>query len=206
MIDEGMGFLLGGYSERAKELCAEIVSLLSFSALSSNSRVGYVFFSDSIESIKKTSSDGKIVRSVIERILSPRDAERKSNIEIALDYCSSAIKKSSIIFIVSDFLSEISDSKKIKLCAHRLDLVGLMIKMTTLDIPSGFSVVVSDGNKSTDRIVSGSELKREFSIARENQKNNADIFSECHASILEISSRESAIFEMEKYFKSKLRL
>ena len=88
------------------DLMIEIASILSFSAIKNNDKVGLLLFSNKIEKYIPANKGKTHVLRVIREIFNFKAENTSSNINIALKHLQKVLKRKSIIFILSDFWSD----------------------------------------------------------------------------------------------------
>ena len=126
LIDISASGNFGTNTQFKRELATELAAVLAFSAIKNNDKVGIIFFSDTVEKfIPPKKGKGHILR-IIREILTFQPNRKKTNIAAALIYLNSVIKKRSICFILSDFISP-EFEKPLKIASKKHDLVGLRI-------------------------------------------------------------------------------
>ena len=93
----------GSRDQAKRELMAEIGSVLAFSAVRNNDKVGLVLFSGDIELyIPPKKGRGHILR-LIREILYYRPRGRGTDLGAPLDFTNRVIKRRSVAFLISDF-------------------------------------------------------------------------------------------------------
>ena len=134
MIDiSGSGdFGSGGSSKR--EMMAELGSVLAFSAVRNNDKVGLVLFTDAVELyIPPKKGRGHILR-IIREILFYSPKGRQTDVKVALDFTNRVIKRKCVAFLISDFclagdfagaLKELQP--KLQISNRRHDLIALIV-------------------------------------------------------------------------------
>jgi uncharacterized protein (DUF58 family) len=93
----------GSQTSSKREIMAEVGSVLAFSAVRNNDKVGLVLFTDSIELyIPPQKGRGHILR-IIREILYFQPKGRKTDLKTALDFTNRVIKRKCVAFLISDF-------------------------------------------------------------------------------------------------------
>lgn len=105
----------------------EICAVLAFSAIQNNDKIGVIFFSDKIEKFIPPKKGRGHTLHIIRDLLDFKAENKGTDIELALRYFTGVIKKRSIAFLISDFIST-PFSKSIKLANKKHDLVALKIQ------------------------------------------------------------------------------
>jgi uncharacterized protein (DUF58 family) len=116
----------GTVQQMKMEIAAELCAVLSFSALKNNDKVGVIFFSDIVEKFIPPKKGRTHILRIIRELLDFQPAHRGTNISEGLRYLTSAIKKRSIAFLISDFLNEGYDDA-LKIAARKHDLIGVRL-------------------------------------------------------------------------------
>jgi uncharacterized protein (DUF58 family) len=116
-----------GTARRAKaELAAELVSLISFSSLKNNDKVGLLLFSDQIEEYipprKSRSHALRLVRDTL--TVTPQNPG--TNIDQALQYLNRVQKKKAIVFLISDFLDS-NFEKSLSITQRHHDTIAFVL-------------------------------------------------------------------------------
>ena len=126
-VDVSRSHSFGSQKKFKSELAAELVSLLAFSSLKNNDKVGLLLFSDRIESYipprKSQSHTLRLVRDVLGFI--PKGS--KTNIDGALQYLNRVQKKRAVVFLVSDFIDS-GFEKRLELTQQRHDSIAFVLK------------------------------------------------------------------------------
>src|SRR5204863_7353608 len=107
LVDISSSSLFGTQKLLKRDLITELGAVLSFSATTNNDKVGVIFFSDKVEQyIPPKKGKSHILRIIRELIaLEPRQSAG-TNIQAALDYLNKVLKKRTIAFLLSDFISQ----------------------------------------------------------------------------------------------------
>lgn len=116
----------GTVRQMKKDIAAELCAVLAFSALQNNDKVGVIFFSDVIEKFIPPKKGRTHVLRIVRELLDFQPSNRGTKISEGLRYLTSAIKKRSIAFLISDFLDEGYDDA-LKIAARKHDLIGIRL-------------------------------------------------------------------------------
>jgi uncharacterized protein (DUF58 family) len=150
----------GTVQQLKKDLAIELCAVLAFSAIQNNDKVGIIFFSDIIEKFIPPKKGRTHILRIVRELINFKPEHTKTNIGEALRYLTSAIKKRSIAFIISDFLDkQFEDALKIANKKH--DVVAVRIYdqreqnipniglLRLVDAETGNVMWVDSSNKST---------------------------------------------------------
>ncbi len=191
-------------SEAAAELCA----LLAFSAIKNNDKVGLIIFTDKIEKfIPPQKGRGHVLR-LIREILYFKPEGIATDIGGALEYFSRVIKRKSVVFLVSDFLSE-NFIKPVQIANNKHDVVAIKISdpretsfdnvglIELEDAETGEVFMIDTGSR---------EFRREFAArAEEDNLGLKKAFKLINLDFINIRTDESYIVPLINFFKMRER-
>lgn len=104
IVDVSGSGLFGSRGQSKRELAAEIASVLAFSAIRNNDKVGLILFSDEIEKFIPPRKGRKHVLRVIREVLFFTPKRQGTNLPGAMEFLSRVTPHKSIAVVVSDFL------------------------------------------------------------------------------------------------------
>ncbi|HEY6193100.1 MAG TPA: DUF58 domain-containing protein [Bacteroidota bacterium] len=116
----------GTVQQMKREIAAELCAVLAFSALQNNDKVGVIFFSDVIEKFIPPKKGRTHTLRIVREVLDMQPSRRGTSVAEGLRYLTSAIKKRSIAFLISDFLDD-NYSDALKIAAKKHDLIGVRL-------------------------------------------------------------------------------
>jgi uncharacterized protein (DUF58 family) len=108
IVDLSGSGLFGSGDQAKRELAAEIASVLAFSAIRNNDKVGLILFTDDIEKYMPPKKGRKHVLRVIREILFYEPKRKGTNLNTALQFLSRVTSHKAIAVVISDFLDESS--------------------------------------------------------------------------------------------------
>ena len=126
LVDLSGSLSFGTVEKTKQQIAAEISAILAFSALKNNDKVGLFLFTDKIEKFIPPRKGKKHVLRIIRDLLSFKPGRKTTNIKAALEYLNHAIKKKSIVFLISDFMDE-GYEKILRIVGKKHDLIGIVI-------------------------------------------------------------------------------
>lgn len=104
VVDVSGSGRFGSRGQSKRELAAEIASVLAFSAIRNNDKVGLILFSDEIEKfIPPRKGRGHVLR-VIREVLFFEPQRRGTNLAMALEFLTRVTSHRAIVAVISDFL------------------------------------------------------------------------------------------------------
>ena len=149
LIDVSASGFYGTGDSLKSDVMIEIASILSFSAIKNNDKVGLLLFSDKIEKYIPPNKGKSHVLRVIREMIYHEAKDKKTNISISLDHIMKVLKRKSIVFLLSDFLDE-SFYKSMKLINKKHDLINIhILDQTEYIFPSIGLVKLNDVENKT---------------------------------------------------------
>lgn len=104
VVDLSGSGLFGSGEQSKRELAAEIASVLAFSAIRNNDKVGLILFTDEVEKFMPPKKGRRHVLRVIREILFFEPQRRGTNVSGALEFLNRVTPHRAIAVVVSDFL------------------------------------------------------------------------------------------------------
>jgi uncharacterized protein (DUF58 family) len=111
VVDLSGSGLFGSGEVSKRELAAEIASVLAFSAVRNQDKVGLLLFTEGIEKFIRPGKGRRHVLRVIRDILYHRPQYRGTNLNGALEFLHRVLPHRSVIVVLSDFLGETNPSR-----------------------------------------------------------------------------------------------
>ena len=126
IVDVSASGFFGTGESLKSDIMIELASILSFSAIKNNDKVGLLLFSDKIEEFIPPKKGKSHVLRVIREMIYHKAKDRKTDISIALEHIQKVLKRKSIIFLLSDFWDD-SYQQTMKLINKKHDLINIQI-------------------------------------------------------------------------------
>jgi uncharacterized protein (DUF58 family) len=104
VVDVSGSGLFGSREQSKRELAAEIASVLAFSAIRNNDKVGLILFSDEVEKFIPPRKGRSHVLRVIREVLFFEPKRRGTNLNAALEYFLRVQSHKAITVVISDFI------------------------------------------------------------------------------------------------------
>jgi uncharacterized protein (DUF58 family) len=106
LVDLSGSGLFGSGGQSKRELAAEIASVLAFSAIRNNDKVGLILFTDTVEKFIPPRKGRRHVLRVIREILFFEPRRRGTDLNHALEFLTRVTPHKAIAVVVSDFLGQ----------------------------------------------------------------------------------------------------
>lgn len=206
VVDVSSSGLFGTDNALKKNIITEISATLAFSALQNNDKVGLILFSDQIELFISPSKGKTHVLRIIRELIEFKPKSKKTNISTALEFLISVLKKKSIAFILSDFISS-NYEKTLKIASKKHDLTGIKVfdKLEEF-IPNLGLVQMFDQETEQVQLVDTSSkfVRNNYKKQRALKfKEFNDLFTRNGAGTILCRTDESYIKKLLNYFKTR---
>lgn len=116
----------GSVRESKREMAAEVASILAFSAIHNNDKVGLLLFSDRVELFIPPKKGRLHILRLIREMLFFSPKGRGTDLAGALEYMNKVITRRAVVFVISDFLAG-DFSRPLTVSARRHDMVALTV-------------------------------------------------------------------------------
>ena len=126
LVDISKSGEFGSNNKLKQEFGAEIASVLGFSAIKNNDKVGLILFSNDIEKYVVPKKGKSHVLRVIRELLYNEPKDNKTSIKKVLDYLLKVAKRKSVVFLISDFIDD-NYWSSLKIVNRKHDLIGIRL-------------------------------------------------------------------------------
>ena len=127
LIDVSSSNDFGSSEATKRDITAEIAAVLAFSAIQNNDKVGVIFFSDRVKKFIPPKKGSSHILRIIREIVSFKPQYNGTDIGEGLKFLTSAIKKRTTAFLISDFMTSKSFEQEMRIAARKHDLISLRI-------------------------------------------------------------------------------
>ena len=197
-----------GFIKTKKELGIEVAASLMFSAIKNNDRVGMGLFTNSLEKFVPARKGKKHMMQILQELLDYNPKNTNTDILKSLSELQNNLKRRSVIFIISDFISE-SFLKSLKLLKfkHQIVLVNISDVRET-EIPNIGHAYLEDAESGEQILVNTSDKKfqEHYSILlkKTRDKNEYEI-KKLGIDFLNLSNEESFDITFNRYIRNRGR-
>jgi uncharacterized protein (DUF58 family) len=205
LVDVSNSSLFGTNMRTKRELITELGAVLSFSATTNNDKVGVIFFSDKIDKyIPPKKGKGHILRIIRELIALEPGTTKNTNVGLALEFLNNVLKKKTITFVMSDFVSQPYDHP-LQLAARRHDVVGVHVyDKYDKELPDAGLVQVQDAESGQLMWLDTSERAVRINYAAAYDKKYKyclQAFRKSGAALINVRTDEDYVKVLQGYFK-----
>jgi len=183
VVDVSGSGLFGSRSQSKRELAAEIASVLAFSAIRNNDKVGLLLFTDEVEKFIPPRKGRSHVLRVIREVLYFEPKRRGTNLVEALEFMGRVLPHKAICAVISDFLSPDagtilpkSEQTALRIANRRHDVVAVQITdRHELELPALGRLTLEDAETGEILEVNTNAGASRDAFALRQQKQLADL-------------------------------
>ncbi len=216
LVDLSASGSFGSGARSKRELAAEVASVLAFSAIRNNDKVGLVLFTDRVEKfIPPAKGKGHVLR-VVREILFFEPEHTGTDLVAAIEFANRVVRRRAVTFLISDFLlpgweSGLPDAVKraLGLVNRRHDLVALATTdPRERELPDVGFVTLEDAE-------TGEQLEVDTSYAGLRQRyaeaaaSHAEALRHalrgCGVDLLELRTEEPYLPALQRFFRGRVR-
>ncbi len=207
-VDISGSTFTGSCGELRESLIAKAGAVLTLTALKNNDKVGLVTFSDKIDSYHPPRKARGAVWRILHEVLAPKPQNKQTDLSNICSFLSKVLKRNSVIFIISDFLSPPeSYEKDLAVLTKRHDVTVVTISDPLDDsLPNaGLVEIINPETGLTTTIDSSNENVRQLyqKQSRLFQENLYDMFIRHAVAVLPLTTKGSLIDSIRRFFHSK---
>lgn len=188
------------------ETAAELAALLAFSAIKNNDKIGLIVFTDRIEKFVPPKKGRHHALRIIREILFFEPEGVGTDVAGAIEYFSRVIKRKSVAFLISDYLSD-GFLRPMQIANKKHDFIAIKItdpREISFD-PIGL-IELEDAETGETIIVdtSSREFRAEFSArASEDTTNLRKDFQRINLDFIDIRTDQSYVVPLINFFKMR---
>ena len=204
MVDVSSSGEFGSTGKFKNEISAEVASILAFSAIRNNDKIGLIVFSNKIEHYIPPKKGKAHVWNIIRTILNYQPEGRLTDLNIPLEYLLKIQKRKCIAFLISDFQATNYETN-VKLARQKHDLVAISISdprekdlpkiglINLRDSESGETLLIDTDNREMTKLLTSYE--------RDKRGKFKKIFRSIGVDTIEIDTDGSLVEPIIRYFK-----
>ncbi|MBN1327810.1 MAG: DUF58 domain-containing protein [Candidatus Cloacimonetes bacterium] len=209
LVDNSASTLFGTRNYLKSELITEITAVLSFSALSNNDKVGLLLFTDVIEKYIPPRKGKKSALRILRDVLYFEPQGKSTDLSKAIEYIYRLSRKKSIIFIISDFLTE-NYEDSLQILARKHDVIALrIVDPAEMEIPRAGLIHFKDPetNERLSLNTMNSRIRKRFSeMVKAEEKQLTDKFKRMKIDMVTLYTDRSYVTDLTKFFKFRIRM
>lgn len=197
----------GAVGDVKREVMAQVAATLAFSAIENNDKVGVIFFSDKIEKFIPPQKGRKHILLVIRELLDFTPTSTGTDICHVLEYMTSALKKRTTTFLVSDFIDAHDYEKAMSIANHKHDLIALQVyDKREAQMPNVGLVRVRDAETGGERWIDTSSRRVRQAYDRwwyERQQQMSSTVQRCNVDMVSIATDDDYVKALMSLFHQR---
>ncbi|MEM4230685.1 MAG: DUF58 domain-containing protein [Candidatus Pacearchaeota archaeon] len=208
VVDTSENMVIGSEKKLKCEYAAEVVAALSHFIMSTEDKIGMVFFGSNVKDYLPPARGDNHFRLIVDILTNPENYYGWSNLKDALEYLLSYVSSNAVI-IVSDFLSFDKETKEtLNLVANKFETMALIIK-DPIDktLPKVFGEIAIEDPKT------GKQILINPAIARKSYEKNAmkkeeflrSSLTEIGVDFVELTTNVSFIPLLAEFLKTRIK-
>lgn len=208
LVDLSASGAFGSVDKLKNEIAAEFCSLLSFSAVKNNDKVGLILFTDEVEKYIPPKKGTTHVLRVIRELLSFRATASNTDITKALDFFGKVVTKRAVVFLVSDFQAE-GYERSLRIVSKKHDLIAVpIVDPREIKLPNVGLIELEDAETGEIVLVDTSSpavRKRYESMGRHKAKQLGELFASMGIDQIEVRTDKDYIPTLVNFFRVRER-
>jgi len=125
-VDMSGSQYFGSTDKLKSEIAAEITAILAFSAVKNNDKTGLIIATEEVEKFIPVKKGRNHALRVIREVLGYQPKKKGTRLASALEYLSRVQTRTSIVFLISDFMDE-GYEKALKIMSRKHDVIAIHI-------------------------------------------------------------------------------
>jgi uncharacterized protein (DUF58 family) len=206
ILDASTSCKFGSTTQLKSRLAAELSSVLAFSAIQNNDKIGLIIFTDRIEKFIPPRKGLRHVLRVIREALYFKPEGRGTDISLALEYLSRVTKRRAITFLISDFLDK-DFRKRLSVTNKRHDVIAVTITdPREIDMPDIGMIRLNDTESGDERTIdtSSKDFRKEYAHAAQIRlKTRKELFRSAGIDNIDIYTNVPYTKELIRFFKMR---
>ncbi len=207
LIDVSGSRDFGAVGEAKKEMMAEIAATLAFSSIQNNDKVGVIFFSDRIEKFIPPKKGRKHILLIIREIIEFTPQSSGTDIDVALQFMTNALKKRCTAFLLSDFIDSHDFFRSMSIANRKHDLAAIQVyDKRDARLPDVGLVRMRDMETGADIWVdtSSAKVRRTYEKAwYARQQNLSSVTGRCGVDLAAVTTDEDYVKALLGLFRNR---
>jgi uncharacterized protein (DUF58 family) len=191
-----------------RDVAAELASVLAFSAVANNDRVGLVAFTDRVERFVPPRKGTRHVLRLIRDVLFFQPSQRGTSIREGLDFLNRVLHRRAIVFLLSDFRDR-DYERAFKRTGRRHDLIAVNITdPRETDLPRVGLLELEDAETGSHFVVDtfSREVRQAYTAAaRGHRESIRQLARSSRVDLIEVSTDGGHLDELLRFFKLRER-
>ena len=208
LLDVSMSCRYGTRGRIKSELAAELCSVIAFSAIQNNDKVGMITFTDRVEKYIPPRKGLRHVLRVIREALYNKPTGTGTDINAILEHLNRVTTRRTITFVISDFFSE-DYKKKLSITNKRHDVIAVTITdPSEIKIPDAGMIKMHDAETEEPFIIdtSSKEVRSFYENRAERLLSlRQEVFNSVGVDHIDLRTDQSYVEPLIRFFRTRER-
>ncbi|MDD5746857.1 MAG: DUF58 domain-containing protein [Candidatus Omnitrophica bacterium] len=206
LMDASGSSYFGSGGQFKNEIAAELCSLLAFSAIKNNDRVGLIIFTDRIEKFIPPRKGLRHVLRVIREVLYHTPQGKGTDIKLALEYLNRVMRKRAVCFLISDFFGQ-GFQQQLLIANKRHDCIAMTVTDPREQVlPEAGIILLQDAETGEEFYVDSASrnVRQEFEAAgKRMREERARVLRQAGVDIVDIRTDRPYTEELFRFFRKR---
>jgi uncharacterized protein (DUF58 family) len=208
VVDASSSGEFGSTEQMKGEIAAELCALLAFAAIKNNDRIGLLIFTDEVEKFIPPKKGRIHVLRVIRELLYFKPEHQRTDIPIALEFINKVLRRKSVVFLVSDFLSE-NFKHALNIANNRHDLIAIKITdPRELTLPAIGMIELQDAETGERVLIDTYDRSVRSTFAKTSRQENttlATMLKSLNIDFIDIATDRPYVDPLVKFFRQRAK-
>jgi len=208
MVDVSSSGNFGTYEQMKGEIATEICALLAFSAIKNNDKVGLIIFTDQVEKFVPPKKGKSHVLRVLRELLYHQPQSSQTNIAGALEFLNHVARRRSVVFLVSDFISE-GYEKALQIANKRHDMVAITVTdPREVELPAIGFIELEDAETNEIFVLDTNDhgIRDSFSLQTNSKRQTREkLFKSMNIDAIDIFTNQPYIEPLMRFFRVRAK-
>lgn len=208
LVDVSASCRFGTVGEFKSELMAELCSVLAFSTIANNDRVGLMLCSDHPELVLAPRKGRRHILRVVREVLGFKPSATGTDLGLALEQLRHVLHRRAVVFVMSDFL-DINYEDKLASVRRRHDLIAVVVDdPLERELPNVGLLEVMDAESGESRLIdTGSARVREryAEAQRERREARKQLMQRNEIDMIELRTGQPYAKDLVRFFRRRAR-
>lgn len=127
LIDVSQSLGTGTKRQVQRDMATEIAATLAFSAIQNNDKIGVILFTDRVEKFIPPKKGRKHILHIIRELLHYTPTSTRTDIGVALEYMTLALKRRCTTFVISDFQDTKNYESQLRVAGRKHDMAAIRL-------------------------------------------------------------------------------
>jgi uncharacterized protein (DUF58 family) len=208
LVDVSASGDFGSRERMKRDLAAEVCSLLAFSAIGNNDKVGLIIFSDRVEKFVPPRKGRRHVLRVLRELLYHEPQGHATDVASALEYLMRVIRRRAVAFVVSDFVAP-DFGRALAVAGRRHDVIALRVRdRREEELPPVGLMELEDAETGDRLLVNTSDPRFREAFERRTAEDRDRLnraFRRGNVDVVDLRPGEPYVRPLMRFFKERAR-